>query len=151
MSVVDPHAAAYEAWLATPEGAAAVNAQNATPAVPAAPEAPAAVLGEAAPVPAAPAPPGIDYKALAAAIAEHQATAAPAAPVAATTAPTSPVNLFTKGSIVEHAYEDPYDGPTSKVGVVLDVLPDEGSGAQSIIGWFGSVSSPIGDHLLTAV
>lgn len=74
------------------------------------------------------------------------AQAAPAAPAN----PPSPVNLFEQGQVVSFSWLDDYDGPQSRQGLVLDVLPDEGAGASSIIGWFAGVSGPIGDHLLTA-
>ena len=74
------------------------------------------------------------------------AAAAAAAPAPA----TSPVNLFTKGQVVTYTWADPYDGETTRYGIVVETLPDEGAGARSIVAWFQDVSGPIGDHLLTA-
>lgn len=73
------------------------------------------------------------------------------APVVPTN-PPSPVNLFKKGQIVRYAWDDPYDGPSERHGLVIDTLEDGGEGAQSQIVWFPpGVSGPIGDHLLSAV
>jgi hypothetical protein len=65
--------------------------------------------------------------------------------------PPSDVNLFAKGHVVRYAWNDPYDGPSERFGLVVDTLPDEGAGARSVVAWFANASGPIGDHLLTAV
>jgi hypothetical protein len=67
------------------------------------------------------------------------------------TSPPSPVNLFAKGNIVEYVWDDHYDGRSSRVGIVVDVIADDGTGAKSVVAWFEHVSGPIGDHELTAV
>lgn len=101
--------------------------------------------------PAATAPPTIDYAALAKELAPLLTPAAPAAPAAPAPAnPPSPTNLFDKGNIVAYKWDDHYDGPSSRYGIVVATLPDEGAGARSIVAWFDSVSGPIGDHDLTA-
>jgi hypothetical protein len=121
-----------------------------TPIAPVAPSSPAPAAVETAPAPAT------DLTALLAEIqslrSEIQA-AKPAAPAVEVPAnPPSPTNLFTKGQIVRFAWDDPYDGPSEKFGLVIDTLPDEGAGARSRLAWFGGgASGPIGDHTLTAV
>jgi hypothetical protein len=114
-----------------------------------------------APAPAAPAAPAAagptlsqaDIAAIAQAVAAQSAPAQPAVAAAAAAAeppPTSPVNLFTKGQLVTFTYADPYDGETTRYGIVVDTLPDEGAGARSVLAWFDAVSGPIGDHFLAA-
>ena len=110
------------------------------------------------PVTATPAPaePSTDIAALLAEIQAMRAelkAAAPKAPAVEVPAnPPSPVNLYSKGQIVRYAWDDPYDGPSERFGLVVDTLPDEGSGAQSRLVWFTvGQSGPIGDHTLTAV
>jgi hypothetical protein len=176
-TAADPVAAAFEAFLATPAGQAAISAAPPAPivtgpvdqAAPAAPVAAAPVVATAAPAPAAPVAPApvddapapapaaaavqpIDYNQLAAALVQAGfAAGPPAEPVAAPLNPPSPVNLFTKGQLVTYSWLDHYDGPSSKAGIVLDVIPDAGSGAASVIGWFSGISGPIGDHEISAV
>ncbi|MGA2835504.1 MAG: hypothetical protein ABSF84_02795 [Acidimicrobiales bacterium] len=151
---VDANTAAYQAWLATPAGQAAINAQQvaagahaAAPVAPAAPAAPMAV----APAPAAAAP-TIDYDALAQALVKAGAVpTSAAAPAPAPESPPSPVNLFTPGQIVTHTWNDVYSGKVeTRKGIVIEIQPDAGSGATSVIGWFAGVSGPIGDQNLTA-
>lgn len=117
-----------------------------------APPAPGAVPANTAP--AAPTLSPADIAAIAAAVAAQSAPAQPAVAAAAAAAaeapPTSPVNLFTKGQLVTFTYADPYDGATTRYGIVVDTLPDEGAGARSILAWFDAVSGPIGDHFLAA-
>jgi hypothetical protein len=142
MTVVDPLTAAGTAGA--PPAAPADTTAGAPPAPPAAPAAPAApVLTLTA----------ADIAAIASQIAATQAPVSPAdAAAAAAAAPvqTSPVNLFTNGQVVKFVYADPYDGETTRYGMVVDTLPDEGAGARSILAWFDAVSGPIGDHLLAA-
>jgi hypothetical protein len=152
MTDISPQAsAAYEAWLATPEGQAAVNAPAA--AVPAGiipPPPPAAVADP----PAAPAAaPAIDYAELAKALVSAGAvptSEAPAAPAPIGTKDPVPTNQFVKGNIVKHEYDSPYDGQVTRYGIVIDVLADEGAGARSSVAWFEDPSS-IGDQYLSAV
>ena len=75
--------------------------------------------------------------------------AAPAAAAEPAT-PPSPVNLFNKGNLVTFSWNDAYDGPRTRYGIVVDTLADEGAGARSIVAWFEDVSGPIGDHQLAA-
>jgi hypothetical protein len=118
--------------------------------------APPAPGAPAAAAPAAAAPPTLnaaDIAAIAQAVVAQSAPAQPAVAAAAAAAeapPTSPVNLFTKGQLVTFTYADPYDGETTRYGIVVDTLPDEGAGARSILAWFDAVSGPIGDHFLAA-
>lgn len=110
----------------------------------------------AAPAPAQPGPTlnAADIAAIAQAVVASSAPAQPAAAAAAAAAaeapPTSPVNLFTKGQLVTFTYADPYDGETTRYGIVVDTLPDEGAGARSVLAWFDAVSGTIGDHFLAA-
>ncbi|HEX3948077.1 MAG TPA: hypothetical protein VHW47_10240 [Acidimicrobiales bacterium] len=83
-----------------------------------------------------------------AAMKASQPVAAPAVDIPVN--PPSPVNLFEKGQLVSHTYLDPYDGPTTNYGIVVDILPTEGAGARSVIAWFGGISGPLGDQFLTA-
>jgi hypothetical protein len=148
---------AYAAWLATPEGQAAVAAAAGpvppapvavaqVPSAPAAPVAPAAV-----PEPPAAAAPPLDYAQLAKEMGKLglKVTEGPKTPAEAK--PPSPKNLFTPGQIVTHQWEDPYDGASSRTGIVVATQPDEGSGASSSIAWFSGVSGPIGDQNLSGV
>ena len=67
--------------------------------------------------------------------------------------PPSATSLFQKGALVRHTHFDPYDGRTrTRHGIVVEVLPAEGENgfARSVVGWFESVSGPIGDHELEA-
>ena len=144
---------AFEAWLATPEGQAAANAPAPATTVTSTteiPPPPAPVPDAAAP--AAPAP-VIDYAALAEALkaagAVPSADAAPAAPAQAKDPVTE--NQFVKGSIVKHEWDDAYDGPSERYGIVVATYPDQGTGAASAIAWFDGPSGPIGDQYLTAV
>jgi hypothetical protein len=125
--------------LATPP--APVEPAAAPPAPAAAPEpAPARNLTDA------------DVAALASALAAStpSTTGGAPAPAASPEPPTSPENLFTKGQVVTLTRTDYYDGETTRYGMVVDTLPDEGAGARSILAWFDDVSGPIGDHLLSA-
>jgi hypothetical protein len=147
----DANARAYQAWLATPDGQAAVNATQ-----PVAPAAPAATTIGGAPAPAAPAAPeaqpaAIDYAALAAEIVKAGGVPTAAAPAPVEAKPPSPVNLFAKGNLVVHEWNDPYDGPSKRMGIVVDTTPDEGSGASSSVAWLDGPSGPIGDQNLSAV
>jgi hypothetical protein len=119
-------------------------------------------IGTAPPPPAAPAPAAApattlspaDIAAIASAVVAQSAPPQPATAAAAAAAaeppPTSPVNLFTKGQLVTFTYADPYDGETTRYGIVVETLPDEGAGARSVLAWFDAVSGPIGDHFLAA-
>ena len=115
---------------------------------------------EAAPAagPAAPSAPsltGDDVNAIAQATARilagsTQVQAPPPPAAAEPPPPPSPENLFTKGQVVKFEWDDHYDGPSARYGMVVDTLPDEGEGARSIVAWFHDVSAPIGDQHLAA-
>jgi len=155
--MTDANTVAYQAWLATPDGQRAVMEANANAGAPQAavaggPAPAPAAVGPAAAVPPGPAQPAaIDYDELAAAIVKAGGvpTNAPKQPVEAK--PPVPQNLFQKGSIVAHTWDDPIDGPSKRLGIVVDTHPDEGSGAASSVAWLDGPSGPIGDQNLSAV
>jgi hypothetical protein len=119
----DTAGAAFQAWLATPAGQAAVNAAAQEVPLPAPAAAPDLFPTEPEPVPV---------------------------PEAAPAASTAPAPVFVKGQVVVHAWDDPIDGASTRYGLVLG-YDTTGDAPRAVVGWLAGPSGPITATELTAV